>query len=387
MKQEEKIQSNRLKNKITVLRKKTKKISTKGLFILILLLTVVFMSMKKTDFVFGKAVDDGYESLKDNHTKITFTGDVSPSRYLKEKGEEHGPDVFYEEVKSIWQDSDLSLINLETSILTGNPEDERYKKVEKPSAVYLDSTPEDVKAIKDSGIDLIGYANNHSMDYGVRGLEESLAVFEEEGIDYLGVGPNLEEAVKPYSEEINGQEIGIMAVSDIYTKDGLAKNNRSGMNMTSYRYSDYEVEKMVADHDFNIVYIHWGTEYALKPDKEIEELGKELIDLGVDLVVGAHPHVLLPVEHYQDGAIVYSLGNLVFDQNIGRTDESAIANLYLGEGEEYLEFIPLAIQEGIPYPTENEKITKRIFEQLTKELDEKSFEIIDNKLIVNLKDN
>lgn len=386
MDKKEEIKINKLKEKMMILMKKTKKMNTSILLTLIAFLSIVFILMGK-NFVFASSDNSDYESLKNNDTKITFTGDLSPSRYLKEQSKKYGPDVFYKDVKDIWKDSDISLVNVESSVLKEDPDEKEYKKREKSSAgtgVYLDSNKEDIKAIKESGVNLIGYANNHSMDYGVSGLEETLEIFEEEGVDYIGSGRNLEEAIEPYSEEIDGEKIGIMALADTPIRNGLAKKNRPGVNTTANSYLDREIEKMIRKNDFNILYVHWGTEYALKPDKEIRELGREYIDMGVDLVVGSHPHVLLPVESYNDGLIVYSLGNLVFDQSVGRTTDSAIANLYLGE-ENYLEFVPIDIIDGIPHKTDKKRTSQNVFNSLTKELDNSQFKIEDNKLMVDFK--
>ena len=101
------------------------------------------------------------------------------------------------------------------------------------------------------------------------------------------------------------------------------------------------------------------------------------------MVVGTHPHVLLPVEKYKDGMIIYSLGNLVFDQKVGRTTDSTIVSLYLDEKERCLEFVPIDIKNGIPYKTESRRKTNRIIKTLTKQLDKNSYEIEGNKLILH----
>src|SRR5699024_8162592 len=246
----------------------------------------------------------------------------------------------------------------------------------------LDIGRKDVKAIKNSGINLIGFANNHSMDYSVLGMNESLEIFKDEGIEFIGAGENTYEAWIPYSKEINGQSVGIMAATDIGVSGTSARDNMPGVNSFKYRHIEYEIEKMIKNNDFNIIYIHWGSEYTIKPDKEIQQIGRELIDMGIDVVVGSHPHVLLPIEKYNDGMIIYSMGNLVFDQKADRTTDSAIANLYLGDSNRYFEFIPIDIKNGIPHKTNNKRSVKRIFNSLTKELDKEYYEIKDNKLFI-----
>ena len=242
-----------------------------------------------------------YESLKDN-IKITFGGDVSPSRYLKEISKKYGHDVYYRDIKSIWEDSDISVINLKATALEDVSNGENYLMAQKSSDIYLDVGVEDVQAIKDAKINLIGFANNHSMDYGVQGMEESLDIFEKIGIDIIGGGRNINEAAKPYTKSINGQSVGIMAITDVIVNRTMARNNIPGTNQTQYLHMDSNIQAMVEKNDFNIVYINWGKEYTIKPDKKIQELGRYFIDLGVDLVVGLTP-CIATCRKYKDGMI------------------------------------------------------------------------------------
>ena len=214
-------------------------------------------------------------------------------------------------------------------------------------------------------------------------MEEALDIFERLGIDIIGGGRNINEAAKPYTKSINGQSVGIMAITDVIVNRTMARKNIPGTNQTQYLHTDFNIQKMVEENDFNIVYINWGKEYIIKPDKEIQELGRYFIDLGVGLEVGTHPHVLLPVEKYKDGMIIYSLGNLVFDQKIGRTTDSTIVSLYLNEKERCLEFVPIDIKNGIPYKTESRRKTNRIIKTLTKQLDKNTYDTEDNKLILH----
>lgn len=376
------IKINKLKEYVIILMKNTKRLSTANLLFLIAISFLLFFIVGNRSGYTEKE-NVAYESLKDNNIKITFGGDVSPSRYLKETSKKYGHDVYYRDIKSIWEDSDISVINLKATALEDVSNGENYLMAQKSSDIYLDVGVEDVQAIKDAKINLIGFANNHSMDYGVQGMEESLDIFEKIGIDIIGGGRNINEAAKPYTKSINGQSVGIMAITDVIVNRTMARNNIPGTNQTQYLHMDSNIQAMVEKNDFNIVYINWGKEYTIKPDKKIQELGRYFIDLGVDLVVGTHPHVLLPVEKYKDGMIIYSLGNLVFDQKIGRTTDSTIVNLYLDEKERCLEFVPIDIKNGIPYKTESRRKTNRIIKTLTKQLDKNSYEIEGNKLILH----
>lgn len=324
-----------------------------------------------------------YQSMKDGHAKITFTGDVSPSRYLKDIAKNQGPDVFYKDIKTVWQDSDISIANVEAAVVRDDTEMSDHVSKPKINQIYLDTSKSDIEAMKEAGLSLIGYANNHAMDYGVTGLIESLDVFEEVGIDYTGAGRNIDEAVIPYTEMINGTNYSLTAITWVSPKPVTGGSNLPRINKLTSNYALYDLERTFSSHDFNIVYVHWGTEYGLRPNQEIQDMGRHLIDLGADVVVGAHPHVLFPVEKYKDGIIAYSLGNTVFDQAIGRTTTGAIANLYHKGDDKFIEFNPIKIVQGVPHLTSNKANQDAAFDLLTKYLDSSEYEIIDGKLVIS----
>lgn len=376
------IRVNKIKEYMIILMKNTKRLTTKNLLVLIVFSLAIFWAVGSSSGY--TAIEKlSYESYKDSKIKITFTGDLSPSRYLKATSKKYGNDVYYRDIKSIWQDSHISLVNLKAAGLKNIPGRENYPGTYKPSRTYLDIGVKDIQALRDANINLIGFANNHSMDYGVKGMEESLDIFEEEGIDVVGAGRNIDEAIRPYSTTIGDQTVGIMAMTDVIVNGAMARSNIPGTNQSQYLHRDFHIQNMVEANDFNIIYINWGSEYVLKPDKEIQELGRHFIDLGIDLVVGTHPRVLLPVEKYKDGIIVYSLGNLVSDQKIGRTRDSAILNLYLDGEERCLEFVAIDIRNGIPYKTQARRQISRIRRILTKQLDKDGYKIKDNRLIID----
>ena len=374
---------NKLKDYLVMNKRRRSMFSTPLLLISILILLIAF-------FILGKAPDltaqeeNNYVTSKSNHTKISFTGDVSPSRFLKEVTKKYGNDVFYRGTKQVWADSDISLVNLESVVVENDLTVENYPELElRQGKILLDTTKEDVKAIKDSGIKLIGFANNHSQDFGVRGMQETFAALDELGLNRIGAGININEAIKPYTETFGDTKVSITALTDKLPLKTTGGGNIPRVFTASHLYLDYELGNTFSHNDFNIVYIHWGTEYALKPEGHIRELGQKLIDLGADLVIGSHPHVLLPVEKYKDGAIVYSMGNFVFDQTIGRTAYSAIGSLYFNNEERFLEFVPVQLKNGIPFiQEEDSKIFDKVTESITKNLEDSDFEIKDGKIII-----
>ena len=98
-----------------------------------------------------------------------------------------------------------------------------------------------------------------------------------------------------------------------------------------------------------ITHFHFGEEYDFAPSNRQREIAELAAQAGADVVVGHHPHVLLPAERIGDTLVFYSLGNFVFDQGWSRTRESALARYTLSdEGRVRLELVPVYIREGTP---------------------------------------
>lgn len=375
--------TNWLKKRMTIGIRTRKKPSLRLLTVITIVLAFVYLAVGNEWFVKAEKPVQ-YVSQKTNHGKVTFTGDVSPSRYLKKVTKKKGAGIYYDNVKQVWQDSDVSIVNLEAAVVESVDKYKDFVVRMDRKKIYLDVNQADVQALKDAGVSLIGYANNHSLDYGIPGLFETLEIFKKLNVDYTGAGYNIDDAKKPYLFELNGKKTSLTAINHrpIPKKDRIG-SNLPRIHMGTYYYADYEMAQTFKENDINIVYAHWGTEYAIKPDKEIRELGRHYIDMGADLVVASHPHVLHPVEKYKDGLIVYSLGNLVFDQEIGRTTDSAIANFYINDKERFMEFVPIVINKGIPRIVDDEKDVKRILGHLTKMLKEGDYKIENGKLRVD----
>ena len=131
-----------------------------------------------------------------------------------------------------------------------------------------------------------------------------------------------------------------------------------------------------------IVIAHFGEEYV-DVTEEQETLAHDYIDAGADIVIGGHPHIVQPVETYKDGIIFYSIGNFVFDQGLTRTKDSMVINFTINEdGGSQFEVIPVRIKDAIPYITENSFFNNRIINELTKNIDSKVYQILEDRLVI-----
>lgn len=222
----------------------------------------------------------------------------------------------YGHVASAIKNADISYLNQETLINgTGSPVS-GYPRFNTPLAV----AEEDIAL----GFDVINVAHNHMLDSGSsKGLANCASVFEESGLTVIGYYPDSESvSVIPVIEK-NGIRIAFLAYT--YGTNGISLRDGSG---TVIPYFDRElIEKQVfiakQVSDFLIVSCHWGYENNYKQNSEQSEYAALMCELGVDVVLGMHPHVIQPAEWMENSEghrtlVVYSLGNFVSGMVSGR---------------------------------------------------------------------
>jgi poly-gamma-glutamate synthesis protein (capsule biosynthesis protein) len=242
-------------------------------------------------------------SKSSNSIFILFAGDFAPCRryeplIIKNKGE-----IFHDLTKYSVS-ADISFVNLETPLsVKGTP----IKK----SGPNLRSHPDCINALVEAGFSIVGLANNHIMDYGPDALEETLEVCNKAGIATCGAGLNINEAVKPFYIEKQGLCIAIIAVAE--HEFNIADINAAGVSPLDPIDTTYQIEHAKQKADFLFVSIHGGNEYFAYPRPGLRKMCRYFVDKGADGVICHHPHVPGAYEYYKDKLIVYSLGNLIFD--------------------------------------------------------------------------
>jgi poly-gamma-glutamate synthesis protein (capsule biosynthesis protein) len=167
------------------------------------------------------------------------------------------------------------------------------------------------------GFDVLGMANNHYFDLRMQGQQQGPRILAEEGI--LAVGAP-QPAGTPYRVETfttKRWRIGLLAVTTVVNAPTHART----LPVPQLELGEMPatllpiVEAARADHDLLVVLVHWGDEYQDKPSRRQRQVAHALIEGGVDMVIGHHPHVLQAIERHQGGLIAYSLGNLLFGRN------------------------------------------------------------------------
>ena len=241
---------------------------------------------------------------------VTFIGDVM----MHSRQMDYDYREFLSELGEITRDADISAANMEFT-LAGRPYS-GYPAFSSPDG-YADYMAE-------CGIDVFLTANNHILDKGRAGLKRTLKVYESMrdscGIQYTGTAPDhvTDTTVNPLI--VVGKGVRIALVNFTY-----GTNSDCGGEWPSVRLMDKEsvgdliLRAKSRNADFIIALPHWGTEYRLKHSKEQEDWARWLAGQGVDLIVGAHPHVVQDTTHIDGIPVIYSMGNAVSNMSAENT--------------------------------------------------------------------
>ncbi|MBP1918550.1 poly-gamma-glutamate synthesis protein (capsule biosynthesis protein) [Youngiibacter multivorans] len=289
----------------------------------------------------------------DNTVVITAVGDIMvhyPQLIAQKTGE--GTYDFTDNfifIKDIIKESDLSFANLETTILASK----------KPSTYpRFNSPPELLDAIKETGFDIISTINNHTMDTGKAGVLATLDELEERNLTAFGTYRSKNDA-KYLVRTVKNIKIGMAAFTcGYFNSSGPYINNiptegiGNQLNIidttsvdSSFEKIRVQIEKMKSDGcEFITLVLHWGTEYQKEPNSYQKKLAQKLIDEGVDLILGSHPHLVQSMEFVEstdgkhEGLVAYSMGNFLSNQRfeileIKGTETGMVARVTLEKDE------------------------------------------------------
>ncbi|HPN96591.1 MAG TPA: CapA family protein [Candidatus Moranbacteria bacterium] len=244
---------------------------------------------------------------KKEDIEIIFLGDLMFDRYIREVAAKKGDDYIFENLKNFLAGFDLAVANLEGPITENNSKSIYTKIGEKGHLVF--TFPKNLApTLASHNINLVNIGNNHILNFGSKGLEETKKYLGENKIFYFGdIGGRNEYLIK------NMENVKLAFIN--YNQFEKGSGERA---LESIRQAKTEA-------DLIIIYTHWGTEYKPEPEESIKKLAREFVDAGGDLVIGTHPHVTQPWEDYMGKRIYYSLGNFIFDQYFSSESKKGLA--------------------------------------------------------------
>ncbi len=241
---------------------------------------------------------------------ILVVGDIMLDRNVRNKINQIGFDEFFKAVKDLLVAPDVTVGNLEGPFTTYPSK--TASLVSKELVFTFD--PALAPKMAELGFDILGLANNHTLNFGGEGFVMTKKYITDADMTYYG-HPNNSSGLSVMFEK-KGIVIGVV-----------------GFHEFSYINFDKvtaEVERLRPLVDFLIVTPHWGPEYEVSPTEKMEKVAHEWIDKGADAIIGTHSHVIGDIEDYKEKKIFYSLGNFAFDQYFSReTSEGLAVNIVL----------------------------------------------------------
>ena len=241
-----------------------------------------------------------------------------------ENGYDFSPSFQY--IKEMVSEADISLGILEGALAGGEP----------TGYPIFNSPDEVIDSLRDTGIDVVNYANNHIYDYDDEGLQRTIEITKEKGLDVLGV-KSTEEEKNYLVKEVNGIKIGFLAyvfetsminghktinsnILSTYSENLINTFNYNDLE-SFYKKIENEISAMKSEGvEFIITSMHWGEEYNTYIEASQNEIAKRLNKLGVDIILGGHPHVIQPYEIMRNESghstfVIYSQGNSLSNQS------------------------------------------------------------------------
>ena len=221
---------------------------------------------------------------------------ISMGKYEKFEGE------LCEEIKR----ADISVVNLEAPIVG------RYS----PSPILkhgpnLKAPDNTLKALEYMGFNMVTLANNHILDYGEEGLNNTICQLDKTSLKYVGAGKSLEEAQKTTYVDVKGEKLAFINCCE--HEYSIASDHSSGANPLNPIRQYYDISEAKRKADYVIVIVHGGIENYQLPSLRMKETYRFFIDSGADVVINHHQHCYSGYETYKGKLIFYGLGNFCFD--------------------------------------------------------------------------
>ena len=288
---------------------------------------------------------------------IVFCGDVMLGNWMNEVAYREGFDYPFAKIKPIIDSADIAFCNIECPFTTSRDSMVHKKYMYK-------AKPELISLIKNAGFDVVSLSNNHILDFGYKGMKETIELLKKENISYFGVGNNILEAREPAVLQINNGIVKIIGYSGTFPEEFWADEEKFG---TAFQHLDYireDILKHKKEGNLLFVSFHSGQEGTSELRDYQKELAHAAIDFGADGVIGHHPHVLQAIEIYKNKPIFYSLGNCLFSTYSKIAKESIIAKTIYSNKNELtkIEIYPINVNnlevEFQPYHIKSDGIIK-----------------------------
>ncbi len=283
--------------------------------------------------------------------EVIFAGDVVIESDLVAERE-------WDNLSVSWlQNADLAVANFEGAILASSGQSELASAVNKSNAMrhlMLSSAAADLASL---GFDLVTLANNHSLDGGSQGLQETVDRLQSNGLDTIGVRDNAASSLSSTPglvlRQVNGLRLAFLAYTTVVPMEAMPANEDAFEPLIYEPDAAGKAVRTASEMaEVVVVFMHWGEEYALRPLPSQKRIAQDLVAAGADLVIGSHPHVpqttqvissqIEPGEPAAVQFVAYSLGNFAFEQPFTETSQGLALRVFLdSQGVRAVQALPV----------------------------------------------
>lgn len=268
-------------------------------------------------------------------TTFVAVGDIMLGRYVNVKMLQY-KDFRYPFLKTadILSSADITFGNLESPIVAKCPTTS--------VGMIFCGRPEAIEGLKFAGFDVLSLANNHILNYGQNGLEQTQNFLSQSNVLYSPLSSSKSSGPgNPTVYQINNLTFGFLAFN-LLDRALIFTHDREKLSIAKI------INDSAKTVDILVVSLHWGNEYDKEPSAWQKDLAHQIIDSGAKIIIGHHPHVIQPTKEYHNGLIFYSLGNFVFDQPWSEeTKKGEIAKIiFEGKNVKSYKLIPVYIKDS-----------------------------------------
>lgn len=279
-----------------------------------------------------KNIANSNNTVRDSIIRISAVGDILCENSILEDAYDKGTQNYdftsmFKNMSTFFADSDITVGTMET-----NYTDNKYSGYgQRNSPISF------AEALKNIGIDLVSISTNHSLDYGIEGLQETKRALE--GIGYDVVGDNLGES-RVKIKTIKNTKIAFLSYTyGFENQNSKTKEELDSANIYNSEIAKKDLEYAKENADYSIIIMHWGDAYSTKPNKEQQNIAKFLVENGADMILGNHASAVQKMEIMQSPEgknvlVAYSLGNYISGETMDISKIELVLNIELRKSGE-----------------------------------------------------
>lgn len=279
-----------------------------------------------------KNIANSNNTVRDSIIRISAVGDILCENSILEDAYDKGTQNYdftsmFKNMSTFFADSDITVGTMET-----NYTDNKYSGYgQRNSPISF------AEALKNIGIDLVSISTNHSLDYGIEGLQETKRALE--GIGYDVVGDNLGES-RVKIKTIKNTKIAFLSYTyGFENQNSKTKEELDSANIYNSEIAKKDLEYAKENADYSIIIMHWGDAYSTKANKEQQNIAKFLVENGADMILGNHASAVQKMEVMQSPEgknvlVAYSLGNYISGETMDISKIELVLNIELRKSGE-----------------------------------------------------